>query len=680
MSEKEIEQRARNLQQELRKHNYRYYVLNDPVISDYEYDQLLRELQEIEADHPDLVTPDSPTQRAGTAPAEGFARIPHPGPILSLANAYSDDELIAWFERIARLDERVREAEFVVEPKLDGLTVVLHYENGVFIQGATRGDGEVGEDITANLRTVRSLPLRIPADSSETPVPPRLVVRGEAIIYLDDFEALNRRLEQAGERTYVNPRNTASGALRQLDPSLTADRPIRLLCYAIVEGEGELPATQWEVLRYLRSLGFPVADGVSLENDIEGVLAAYKRWVSRRDELPYEADGIVVKLNDLELRESLGVVGKDPRGALAYKFPAQVVTTDLLDIGLNVGRTGVITPYAILDPVEVGGVTVRQATLHNFDFIEEKDIRIGDRVQLKRAGDVIPYIIGPVLEARPKGAEPYELPDQCPSCGEPLERNEEEVAVYCVNASCPAQLVRNVEHFASRGAMDIEGLGIRVAEQLVAEDVIGDVADLYRLKQEDLLELEGFGEKRAENLIDSIAGSRTQPLARLINALGIRTVGEVVAGDLARGFESLDRLANAELAQLEQVEGIGPVVAGTIVDWMHTPANQKLLKKLKAADVWPEEDREQEPAAPQTLEGLTFVITGTLPSWSREEAKDAIERHGGKTTGGVSSRTDYLVRGESPGSKLQKAQELGVAIIDEDDLRKLIESGSDRSG
>jgi DNA ligase (NAD+) len=679
MNETEIKQRARSLQKELRRHNYRYYVLNDPVVSDYEYDQLLRELQSIEAEHPELITPDSPTQRAGIAPAEGFVRVPHPAPILSLANAYNDEELVAWYERIAKLDERVREAEFVVEPKLDGLTVVLHYENGVFSQGATRGDGEVGEDITSNLRTVRSLPLRIPVANTGPAAPPRLVVRGEAIIYLDDFEALNRRLEEAGERTYVNPRNTAAGALRQLDPSLTADRPIRLLCYAIVEGEGDLPGTQWETLQYLRSLGFPVAEGVSLEKDIEGVLAAHKRWVSRRDELPYEADGIVVKLNDLELQDSLGVVGKDPRGALAYKFPAQVVTTDLVDIGLNVGRTGVITPYAILDPVEVGGVTVRQATLHNFDFIEEKDIRIGDRVQLKRAGDVIPYIIGPVLEARPKGVEPYQLPDHCPSCGEPLERNEEEVAVYCVNASCPAQLVRNVEHFASRGAMDIEGLGIRVAEQLIADRVIGDVADLYILKPDDLLELDGFGEKRAENLIESIAASRAQPLPRLINGLGIRTVGETVAGDLAREFGSLEQLSNATLEQLEQVEGIGPVVATTIVDWMHTPANQKLLEKLKASGVWPEEDRAQKPQVPQTLAGLTFVITGTLPTWSREEAKEAIERHGGKATGSVSSKTDYLVLGESPGSKLRKAQELDVAIIDEENLRKLIGSGPDRS-
>jgi DNA ligase (NAD+) len=672
MTDPSFKVRARKLQNAIRQHNYRYYVLNDPVISDYEYDQLLRELQEIEAEHPELVTPDSPTQRAGTTPAEGFNRIPHPEPILSLANAYDDTELVAWYERIVKLDDRVVEAQFVVEPKLDGLTVVLHYTDGVFTLGATRGDGEVGEDITSNLRTMRSLPLRIPVQAGDVNVPPRIVVRGEAIIYLDDFAAMNKRLEEAGERTYVNPRNTAAGALRQLDPSLTAERPIRLLCYAIVDGEGTLPSTQWETLKYLKALGFPTAEGVSLEEDIPGVLKAYQRWVDRRDELPYEADGIVVKLNDLQLSASLGVVGKDPRGALAYKFPAQVVTTELLDIGLNVGRTGVITPYAILDPVEVGGVTVRQATLHNFDYIAEKDIRIGDRVLLKRAGDVIPYIIGPVLEARSKNTKPYNLPVSCPSCGEPLETNEDEVAVYCVNASCPAQLVRNIEHFASRGAMDIEGLGIKIADQLVAEGILHDVADLYELEPATLLGLEGFGEKRADNLVESIAASRDQPLSRLINALGIRNVGEVVASDLARAFGDLNQLASASAEDLEGVEGIGPIVASTIVDWMNTPANKKLLGKLKAAGVWPETSQHEDAEAPQTLSGLTFVITGTLPTWSREKAKEMIERHGGKATGSVSSKTDYLLAGESPGSKLQKAQSLEVKIIDEDALRALI--------
>lgn len=667
-------QRIQVLREEIRRHNYRYYVLNQPSVSDFEYDQLLRELQRLEAEHPEWMTADSPTQRAGTMPADGFQRIPHPTPILSLANAYDDDELRAWFERISKLDPRVLDAAFVVEPKLDGLTVVLHYENGLFTMGATRGDGEVGEDITQNLRTIRSLPLRIPVEGGDISPPARLVVRGEAIIFLADFDALNRSMEQAGGKTYVNPRNTAAGALRQLDSTLTASRPIRLLTYAIVDSDGDVPATQWETLAYLRHLGFPVAEGSSRETNLEGVQLAYRRWVDKRDTLPYEADGVVIKLDDLDLSASLGVVGKDPRGALAYKFPAQVVSTQLLDIGLNVGRTGVITPFAILEPVLVGGVTVRQATLHNFDFIREKDIRIGDRVLLKRAGDVIPYVIGPLLEARRPGARIYRLPERCPSCGERLEQSESEVAVYCVNGSCPAQLVRNVEHFGSRSAMDIEGLGIRVAELLVEEGLIKNVADLYRLSKADLMSLEGFGEKRADNLVDAIQASRERPLARLIGALGVRNVGEVVAGDLARVFGSMDGLAQASLETLEAIEGIGPIVARNIVDWLTTNSNQKLLQRLREYGVWPVTGPSAE-APSQTLSGLRFVITGSLPSWSRDEAKKAIEASGGKVTGSVSAKTDYLIAGESPGSKLKKATDLGVPVLDENGLKALIAGG-----
>ncbi|HUS83536.1 MAG TPA: NAD-dependent DNA ligase LigA, partial [Anaerolineales bacterium] len=504
MAEENIPKRIITLRAEIRKHNYQYHVLNTPLISDYEYDQLLRDLQALEADHPGLITSDSPTQRVGGKVRDGFVRVPHPVPILSLSNAYSDDEVRAWFDRIAKLDERVRDSHFNVEPKLDGLTVVLHYENGVFTLGATRGDGEVGEDITSNLKTVRSLPLHIPVIPSGPKPPPRLVVRGDAIIYLEDFQKYNRELEAAGERTYITPRNTASGALRQLDPSLTASRPIRLLCYDIVDSDGPVPQEQWEALLYLKALGFPVPSGITLESDLDGTLARYQDWIERRDSLPYEADGMVVKLNDLQLSRDLGVVGKDPRGAIAYKFPAQVVTTHLVDIGLNIGRTGVVTPYAILEPVEVGGVTVRQATLHNFDFIHEKDIRSGDRVLIKRAGDVIPYVIGPVVEARTGQEKPFQIPEKCPSCGESLERIEGEVAIYCVNAACPAQLVRNIDHFASRGAMDIEGLGIKVALMLVEGRLVNDVADLYNLDGEVLSGLEGFAVRRAQNLIESI--------------------------------------------------------------------------------------------------------------------------------------------------------------------------------
>jgi DNA ligase (NAD+) len=675
MNRSEIMQRLQALRDELRQHNYRYYVLNQPSVSDYEYDQLLRELQRLESEHPDLITADSPTQRAGTTPAAGFQRIPHPAPILSLANAYSDVELRAWYDRICKLDPRVEGSAFVIEPKLDGLTVVLHYENGVFTLGATRGDGDVGEDITQNLRTVRSLPLRIPVDSSGIQAPGRLVVRGEAIIFLDDFAALNRSMEASGEKTYVNPRNTAAGALRQLDSSLTAQRPIRLLTYAIVEADGDVPGTQWETLDFLRKLGFPVADGSSRETNLEDVLEACRRWVKRREMLPYEADGVVVKLDDLALSASLGVVGKDPRGALAYKFPAQEVSTVLLDIGLNVGRTGVITPYAILEPVQVGGVTVRQATLHNFDYILEKDIRIHDRVLLKRAGDVIPYVIGPLVEARKPGTKRYELPRTCPSCGEKLEFSEDEVAVYCVNGSCPAQLVRNIEHFANRGAMDIEGLGIKVAQVLVSEGLVKNVADLYHLDPARLIALEGFGEKRVENLMEAIEQSKARPLARLISALGIRNVGEVVAAVLARELRSLDGLLEATPDRLEKIEGIGPIVARSIVDWVETRSNKRLLEQLKQNGLWPVQADSPALGTSQKLSGLTFVITGTLPEWSREQAREAIEALGGKVTGSVSSKTDYLVAGDSPGSKLAKASELGIPVLDEVGLRALIADG-----
>ncbi len=672
MTKKDISIRAEELRQQINYHNYRYHVLSSPVISDYEFDILLRELQELEAEHPEILTPDSPTQRVGGQPVERFQRVPHPAPILSLANAYEADEVRAWFERITKLDDRVAGTDYSVEPKLDGLTVVLHYEEGIFTMGSTRGDGEYGEDITPNLKTVRSLPLRIPISESDIVVPRRLVVRGEAIILRDDFEEMNRSLEQAGERTYVNPRNAASGALRQLDSRLTATRPISLLCYAIVEGEDSLPNRQVEVIEYLKQIGFPVPEETYHCDDIEEAISVGDEMAKRREDLPYEADGVVIKINDLELAADLGIVGKDPRGAIAYKFPAQVVTTTLEDIGVNVGRTGVITPYAILEPVEVGGVTVSQATLHNFDFIEEKDIRIGDRVLLKRAGEVIPYVIGPVVDARRGNERPYTLPSRCPSCGEPLERLAGEVAVYCVNATCPAQLVRNLEHYASRGAMDIEGLGIRIARQLVESGLVSDVADLYQLTVNGLLTLEGFAEKKAENLLQAIDATRERSLSRTINALGIRGVGVTVAGDLARRFRSLEALQTTTKEELESIEGIGPNIAATIVEWMGQLSNRELLKKLQLAGIWPIEGKGVD-AEPGIFSGMTFVLTGKLPSLTRTEAKSLIERHGGRVTESVSRRTSYVVAGESAGSKLDRALALGIPVLNESSLRSLIE-------
>jgi DNA ligase (NAD+) len=668
----DLYQRLEELRRQIDYHNYRYHVLDDPVISDYEFDQLMQELRSIEESHPEWITPTSPTQRAGGQPVEKFIKVRHPAPILSLANAFSAQDVRAWYERILRLDERVARAHYVIEPKIDGLTVVLHYQDGNFVRGATRGDGEVGEDITPNLRTVRSVPLHIPVDPNGPQPPSRLVVRGEIYMNIADFEQLNKRLEEKGEKTYLNPRNTAAGSLRQLDPNLTATRPLRLLTYAIVDSDGEIPQTQWETLAYLRALGFPVTSEAQLCQDLDEVIRVAGSWAQRRSSLPYEADGIVIKINDLRLADELGFVGKDPRGAIAYKFPAQEVTTRLLDIGVNVGRTGRLTPYAILEPVEIGGVIVKQATLHNFDYIAEKDIRIGDRVRLKRAGEVIPYVIGPVEAARDGSERVFQPPHLCPACGEPVENIPGEVDWFCVNAACPEQLIRNLEHFVSRGAMDIVGLGIKIVEQLVAAGFVKDVADLYTLTRHQLLSLEGFADKKADNILEAIQASRSRSLPRLITALGIRGVGEVAAADLAEHFGDLEALSKATLEDLQQIEGIGPNIAQGIVDWFARPANQHVLEKLRRAGVWPRQEAARQPAGPRPLEGLTFVVTGTLPSLSREDAKALIQAHGGKVTDSVSKSTSYLVLGENPGSKLDKARQLNIPILDEAGLRKLV--------
>jgi len=672
MNTKDLQSRLDQLKQEINYHNYRYHVLDSPVISDYEYDRLLVELREIESQYPEWRTPDSPSQRAGASPLDRFTKIRHPKPILSLANAFNEGDVRAWFERISKLDTRVKYTNFVVEPKIDGLTVVLHYEKGVFVQGATRGDGVIGEDITANLKTVRALPLRIPADSQGPEPPAELVVRGEAFITLKDFENLNKRQEEAGESTYQNPRNTAAGSLRQLDPALTAKRPLTILIYAIVSEDYRLPVTDAERLNYLKILGFPVPEAIFCHS-LEETINAYNQFLNKRDELPYEADGAVIKINDLLLAEQLGVVGKDPRGAIAYKFPAREVTTTLNYIGVNVGRTGVLTPYAILEPVEVGGVVVRQATLHNFDYIRDKDIRIGDRVALKRAGDVIPYVIGPIKELRTGKETIFTPPDICPTCGQTIEHFNGEVAWYCVNTSCPAQIIRNLEHFTSRSAMEITGLGIKIVEQLVENQLVTDVADIYGLTKSDLLKLEGFAHKKADNLLAAIKGSKNQSLSRLINAIGIRGVGEVMAGELARNFEDLDNLANASKDDLQKLEGVGPNLALAIVDWFGRETNRNLLEKLHKAGVWPVEKPAQGKSGMQLrFTDETFVITGTIAGFNRDELKEIIQQNGGKVTDSVSNNTNYLLVGEQAGSKLDKAKKLGVKIIEINEFNKLL--------
>jgi len=698
-----LRKRYEDLKQQINFHNHRYHVMDDPVISDAEYDQLVVELRQVETAHPDWVTPDSPSQRAGAEPSEKFEKVHHPRPILSLANAFGEEDALAWYERVCKLDDRLEKARFVVEPKIDGLSVVLHYRDGIFVQGATRGDGKLGENITANLRTVQTIPLKIPVNmgmdkqrsdklpvlepkshTNDRTVPDVLVVRGEIFIPVKEFDKLNKRLEENGEKTYLNPRNTAAGSLRQLDPAMTASRPLTLLVYQIVQWENNSlfprePRSQWQLLEYLRDLGFPVTDTARRFDDIDSAIAYTAAWDKHRDELPYEVDGMVIKIDDLNLADELGFVGKDPRGAIAFKFPAREVTTKLLGIEVEVGRTGVLTPKAVLEPVEINGVIVRNATLHNFDYIAEKDIRPGDRVLVKRAGEVIPYVIGPVVDLRSGAEKQYVPPHTCPACGQPVEHFEAEVAWYCVNAACPAQLVRNVEHFVSRGAMDINGLGIKIVEKLIEAGMVKDIADIYTLSREDILGALTKKDRKtesappgkiAENLLAAINTSRRQPLNRLITALGIHGVGEVSAADLSRHFPSLDLLSAASADQLQSVDGVGPNIAEAILDWFSLERNRKVLEKLKTAGVWPMGAAVASPSV-GPLSGLTFVVTGTLSGFSRDTVKEFIEGHGGRVTDSVSRNTSYLVSGEAPGSKLQKARSLGVKVIGESELRKL---------
>ncbi len=668
MSE-DTRQRMEQLREVIRHHNYLYYVLNAPEISDAEYDALLSELRELEEAHPQWITADSPTQRVGGQVQEQFAKVQHPAPILSLGNAFEADEVRAWHERILRLLPSETALQFVVEPKIDGLTVVLHYENGQFVLGATRGNGEVGEDITLNLRTVRALPLRIPVGSPRIAAPSRLVVRGEAYMPLADFERLNRSQEQLGEKTFANPRNAAAGSLRQLDTSITAARKLRLFTYAIVAGEGVACSTQWEVLHYLQKLGFPVNPDMALFEDIEETIGYCEVWMEKRDQLPYEADGVVIKVNDLQTQERLGVVGKDPRGKIAFKFPAREATTRLLEVGINVGRTGTLNPFAILEPVEVGGVTIERATLHNFEDIGRKDIRIGDTVVIKRAGDVIPQVEKPIIQLRTGNERVITVPDRCPVCDMPTIKPEGEVAVYCVNPSCPAQLVQRIIHWAS--TMEIDGFGERLAEQFVAQDLLHDVADLYHLHKDDVLALPGFAEKSTENLLSAIEASKDRPLSQLFAALGIRGIGYTVAQTLAQHFQSVGALAAASQELLQSIPGLGPVNSANIVAFFAQERTRQLIEKLKQAGVRMEQEVSAAPVS-LPLSGMTFVITGTLPTWTRQEAERAIEQSGGRVTGSVSKNTTYLLLGENPGSKVERAGQLGVPTISEPELRMLI--------
>ena len=671
--------RAAELRREINEHSWRYNVLDDPIISDAEYDGLMNALKAIEAEHPELVTPDSPSQRVGGAVAAGFAKVRHARPILSLPNAFGADEARAWRDRTAKYAEQnapllaTPEAlsRFVVEPKIDGLTVVLTYTHGALSQAATRGDGSIGEEITANARTIKSVPLAL--REAQHSLPNILAVRGEAYLPIKTFENLNEALIAAGDKPFANPRNAAAGGLRQLDPALTAKRPLAILCYAIVDWQGgeAPPATQWELLETLKRFGFPVSDLIRRFDSFDEALAYCEAMIPRRDSLAYEIDGMVIKLDDLALGEALGYVGKDPRAALAFKFPAREATTILMDVTVKVGRTGALTPAAVLEPVNVGGITISNATLHNYEDIARKDIRIGDRVIVKRAGDVIPYVAGPVISARTGAERVVTPPERCPYCDTPVEQREGEVALYCPNPDCPGKLDRAIAHYVGRGAMDIDGLGEKIVAQLIEAGLVGDVADIYTLDKPGLLALEKFAEKKAQNLLDAIAASRLRPLERLLIGLSIRHIGEVAARDLARHYGNLDALMAASVDDLQQIDGIGPIVAESVAEWSAREASRALVAKLRAHGIDPrQEPKPAASAAPPEgpFAGKTFVITGTL-SQPREEIAAWIEARGGKVGDSVSKKTSYLVAGESAGSKLAKAQSLGVAVLSESELR-----------
>lgn len=662
----DVAARVRELRELIDYHNYRYYVLDDPEISDAEFDELMRELVRLEEENPELVTPDSPTQRVGGQPSSEFAPVRHRIPMLSLANAYSFEELLAFDARVRRAlgDDKI---EYVAELKIDGLAVSLFYENGKFVRGATRGDGEVGEDITANLRTIRSIPL---VTRSREPV--TLEVRGEAYMNRSEFERLNREREERGEPLFANPRNAAAGSLRQLDPRVTSERRLNIFVYSLGYFPEKRFATHFEALGYLKDLGFRVNPNIEVVDGIAGAIEYCKKWTERREELPYEIDGIVIKVNSLAYQEALGATSKSPRWAVAYKFPARGATTVIKDIIVGVGRTGALTPLAILEPVRVAGSVVRRATLHNEDMIREKDIRIGDTVVVEKAGDVIPEVVEVLTDKRTGAERSFVMPRKCPECGADVVRLPGEAVARCIGGlGCPAQLKEGILHFASRDAMDIEGMGPALVNQLVDRGLVKDVADIYSLKLEDVMKLDRMGKKSAANLIEAIDRSRRQPLSKLIYALGIRHVGEDAARLLAERFGDMDSLMGADLTALTEIPGIGPTTATSVVAFFAEERNRDVIRRLREASVnMVQEPRRRES---QALMGRTFVLTGALEGFTRKEAEEAILALGGKVSESVSRNTDYVVVGRDPGSKLTRAQELGIRILNEAEFKALIE-------
>ncbi|MCK9378351.1 MAG: NAD-dependent DNA ligase LigA [Syntrophobacterales bacterium] len=658
--------RVAELRERLNYHNYRYYVLDDPVVSDAEFDRFMAELTRLEEAY-DLATPDSPTQRVGAQPLDKFETISHRQPMLSLENAFSEAEAREFDDRLKRFLRTAEEFPYVLEPKMDGCAVELVYENGRLTTGSTRGDGYRGENVTQNLKTIHTIPLGLLTEAE--PAPELLEVRGEVYMDLPEFKQYNAERLARGEPAFANPRNAAAGSLRQLDPKITAARPLKIYCYGVGEVRGRNFDTHWEVLQTLKQWGLRVNPLIERCRGIEAAIASHRDLEHRRHGLPYEIDGMVIKVDSLALQERLGAKSRSPRWALAYKFAATQATTRVLAIEVNVGRTGAVTPMAVMEPVEVGGVTVSRATLHNEDEVARKDVRVGDTVLVQRAGDVIPEVVKVIVEERPPDAKPFKMPTVCPVCGSELVRPEGEKVTRCPNPDCVASLTRGIQHFAGKSAMDIDGLGEKIVQKLVEEGLVKDVGDLYNLTEGDLIPLERFAAKSARNIVSAIEASKEVPLGRLINALGIRYVGEATAQLLARHFPSLDKLMAADQEALLHVEGVGEQVAASLQDFFAHDRNQALLKKLTTAGV---RGLPPKPQAASPLGGKTFVFTGGLANLSRDEAKAMVAARGGKVTSSVSAKTDYVVAGVDPGSKLAKARELGVTILDEAKFRELL--------
>ena len=659
----------RELTARVEEHGYRYHVLDAPVITDSEYDEMFRRLTRLEQEHPELALPNSPTAKVGGPPVERFATVRHTLPMLSLDNVTNPEELADFEQRIQRFLKTADPLEYVVEPKIDGVGVELVYEDGVLTVGSTRGDGTDGEDITENVRTIRSVALSLRRDGA--PVPRLLAVRGEVFYPTEGFRRLNRQREEAGEYVFANPRNAAAGALKQLDSKITASRPLDLFCHGMGAVEPASFASQADFLANLRDWGLKPVPLTRVCRGVDEIVAYQEEMEGRRDELPYEIDGVVLKVNSLELQRRLGQIARSPRWAMAYKFKPRQSTTRILDIQPQVGRTGTLTPVAHLEPVQLAGVTVRNASLHNMDEIERKDIRIGDTIVIERAGDVIPYVVRVVEEARDGGERPFEMPAQCPRCGSQVYREEGEAAYRCVGLSCPAKLKESLKFFGSRNALDIEGLGEKLIEQLVEKELVADSADLYGLEEETLASLERMGVKSAQNLIRELERSKDTSLARFVTALGIRHVGEATAKVLAEHFGSLDGIMGAEEEALTEVRDVGPEVAKSIAGFFAEPGNRRVIEKLLAAGF----RLKAEAPAEGALSGLSFVLTGSLATMSRSEAQKSIVALGGRVSGSVSGKTDYVVVGVDPGSKAAKAEELGVRVLDEDGLRAMLEGG-----